>query len=282
MKYYHVDVFTSEPLAGNGLTVVFPSADIEPEMMLMITQEFKQFETIFIFPKKNGCFPVRIFTVDEELDFAGHPILGAAAVIHHLQKDNLKEVNINIAAGARLISLSSKKNNIWYSVTMNQGQPVFLRTPDEDEYTDIITALNLTIDDLYPGYPLEVVSTGLPYLLIPVKDALAKVKFNITDIEPLLETVGAKFAYLFDPGTLECRSWDNAGLVEDVATGSAAGPLCAYLVKNGYKSSGEKIFLHQGRFVNRDSIITGWVDEHSGDVMIEGDVALFGFGELAL
>jgi predicted PhzF superfamily epimerase YddE/YHI9 len=88
-----------------------------------------------------------------------------------------------------------------------------------------------------------------------------------------------KFVYLFHPETLECRTWDNRGKVEDAATGSAAGPLCAYLVKNGFRQAGEVIRLHQGRYVNRPSIIEGWVSPN-GEVSIRGDVSFFAMGEI--
>ncbi|MCS4521666.1 PhzF family phenazine biosynthesis protein [Clostridium botulinum] len=82
MEYFHVDVFSNEILYGNGLTVVFCNEELEDNLMLKLTQEFKQFETIFVRRIDNSIFNARIFTVDEELDFAGHPILGAAATIH--------------------------------------------------------------------------------------------------------------------------------------------------------------------------------------------------------
>ena len=83
MHYEHVDVFSSKPLKGNGLTAVFPEQPLADELLLSIAQEFKQYETIYIFPQdEQGTFPCRVFTMEEELPFAGHPLLGAAAVIH--------------------------------------------------------------------------------------------------------------------------------------------------------------------------------------------------------
>ncbi len=82
MIYYHVDVFSSEILSGNGLTVIFHEEDMSMQYMQAIAQEFKQFETIFLRQTGEKRFRARIFTVEEELDFAGHPILGAMAVIH--------------------------------------------------------------------------------------------------------------------------------------------------------------------------------------------------------
>ena len=83
MQYFHVDVFAEKPLQGNGLTVVFPPLDmVKTAGLLALAQEFKQFESIFLYRKKLGLARARIFTVEEELACAGHPLLGAAAVLH--------------------------------------------------------------------------------------------------------------------------------------------------------------------------------------------------------
>ncbi len=280
MKYFHVDVFSKEPMKGNGLTVVFPQKNIDDRVMLKITQEFRQFETVFVFPEKKGSHPVRIFTVEEELAFAGHPLVGAAAVIHHQMSTSGVNQDISLALSGRRVSLKSEKNNNSYRVIMNQGKPLFINTLEKSAYMDILSALNLTTDDLHPGYPVEVVSTGLPYLLLPLDRCVDRVKIKTDDFEKLLSEVNAKFVYVFDTETLECRTWDNSGLVEDVATGSAAGPLCAYLVKNGFRSYDERILVNQGKFVQRPGVITGRVSKDTGEVFIEGDVAFFAQGEV--
>jgi len=282
MTYFHVDVFTTKPMTGNGLTVVFPTEPLEGAHLLGITQEFRQFETIFIYPEKEGCHPFRVFTVEEELEFAGHPAIGAAAVIHHLKTDAKQEIDIVLKRENRFIHMGSKRNGETYRVTMNQGSPKFTGTLTPSDYEKILTALNIKSQDIHPHYPVEVVSTGLPYLLLPLRSSLDKVAIIRKGFEELLAEWGAKFAYFFDPETLECRTWDNEGMVEDIATGSAAGPLCAYLVKNGFRKAGEKINIHQGRFTGRPSIITGWQSVDSGEIEIAGDVAFFGRGEISI
>ncbi|TCZ67749.1 PhzF family phenazine biosynthesis protein, partial [Paenibacillus albiflavus] len=82
MIYYHADVFSSKSLSGNGLTVIFHEEDMDTQYMQRIAEEFKQFETIFLRQIGEKHFRARIFTVEEELDFAGHPILGAVSIIH--------------------------------------------------------------------------------------------------------------------------------------------------------------------------------------------------------
>jgi PhzF family phenazine biosynthesis protein len=131
-------------------------------------------------------------------------------------------------------------------------------------------------------YPIETVSTGLPYLLIPLKSNISNSKIMRNDFEDFLSAFKAKFVYVFDTKTLECRTWDNIAHTEDVATGSAAGPLCAYLVKHKIKTHNEVINLHQGRFVNRPSVITGWVSQNENveSVFITGKVSFFACGEV--
>jgi len=282
MKYFHVDVFAAEPLNGNGLTVVFPDKELSDQTMLKIAQEFKQFETIFVFPKINNSYPVRIFTVEEELSFAGHPILGAAAVIHRLLKTGELSISINFILNKRRVTVTTKAMKNYYSVVMNQGKPSFIQTVRPDDCRNIISALNISISDLNEEYPIEIVSTGLPYLLVPVKNCIERVCITVKNFEETISVFGAKFAYIFDPEIMECRTWNNSGLVEDAATGSAAGPLCAYLVKNNYRKFDEKIKISQGKYVHRPGIITGWFSEISNEIFIEGDVAFFGYGELVL
>ena len=278
MKYYHVDVFSNKVFSGNGLIVVFPETQLSAEEMQKITREFNQFETIFVFPEDSGEYPVRIFTVDEELDFAGHPMLGAAAVIHKLYKDNDGNAEVTLNVHGRRVVLNSSVNNPYFSVSMNQGKPEYIKKLDLNDIENVLSAMHLSIEDFAPGYPTEIVSTGLPYLLLPVKqEILPSAGIFVDDFEVLLSFIGAKFVYVFDPETLDCRTWDNFGTVEDSATGSAAGPLCAYLVNNGYRKSDEKIIIKQGRFTGRPSLINGWLSPF-GEVFISGDVCFFSEG----
>ncbi|UQZ89617.1 PhzF family phenazine biosynthesis protein [Deltaproteobacteria bacterium Smac51] len=282
MKYYHVDVFSSKPLSGNGLTVILPTKPLSDQALLDITREFRQFESIFLYPLNDEGYSARIFTVDEELDFAGHPILGAGAVVHKLHYGHKKEADIYLLPGDRRIHIHSRNAGQFFQVTMNQGEARFLGTVSKSDYGRIAEALNLQKKDIAPDYPVEVVSTGLPYLLVPVSKNLDKCCITNRGFEEFLSEFGAKFVYVFDPGTLTCRTWDNFGNTEDVATGSAAGPLCAYLVKNGKNKLNEVITLHQGEYVGRPSIIKGWT-EKKGDLSetyITGEVSFFASGTI--
>ena len=283
MEYYHVDVFSDKPFTGNGLTVVFPVKNMNADEMLKITQEFRQFETIFIMPRNSSGYPVRIFTTEEELVFAGHPMIGAAAVLHEKTGGKKDKFHVRLLPGDRNVDLVSIREGGCCSVEMNQGRAEFRGQFLPEDISGIIAGLNLSSDDIHPGYPLETVTTGLPYLLLPVKTSPGKAEIISDRFEQLLLQAGAKFIYIFNPdyeGGIECRTWDNSGRVEDVATGSAAGPLCAYLVKNGYFSSGELIEINQGSFAGRPSVISGRVDSDTGEVFISGRVSFFAEGNI--
>ena len=267
-------------MKGNGLTVVFPESGLDRDTMQAITREFRQIETIFIYTETDGVYNDGIFTMDEELEFAGHPILGAAAVVHHLHKKEHAAADISFRLKNRIVSVKSFSGNSCYRAVMNQGRPDFLYKADHADCAQIISALNLSTDDLHTEYTVETVSTGLHYLILPLKKNIDNAKIIVNNFEEMLAAFKAKFVYLFQPDTMECRTWDNAGITEDAGTGSAAGPLCAYLVKNGFNKSDEVIGINQGRFAGRPCVISGKVDGKTGEVFIEGDVAFFAAGAI--
>lgn len=283
MQYYHVDVFADEPLRGNGLTVAFAERDLDAQTLLRIAQEFRQFETVFSYPEADGRFPVRIFTVQEELPFAGHPILGTAAILHKRYFPSAERREISIGLGSRALALESRKAGGGYAVTMNQGKAAFIAELPTAARAEVAPFFGLGEGDIDRDYPLEVVSTGLEYLLVPVAKGLGRARVAKDGLGEFLSRHSARFAYLFDPATLECRCWDNTGAYEDVATGSAAGPLVASLVRHGRFRAGEKIALSQGAYLGRPSVIAGRVSpEENPDVFIEGNVAFFGEGTITV
>lgn len=280
MNYYHVDVFSEKVLSGNGLTVVFIDSEVDNSLLLKIAQEFKQFETIFLYPKKDEVYPVKIFTVQEELPFAGHPLLGATAVLHRTQYPKNKEIGINLGLGNRIISLTSEANKDVYSVKMNQGRASLIKTINKKDSVKLSKYFNLTSDDLDMQCPVEVVSTGLPYILLPLRKNIEIARIVKEGLEDFIKQFQARFVYLFDTSTLVCRTWDNTGLYEDVATGSAAGPLIAYLVRNKLRNRDQKIDITQGLYLGRKSIISGWIS--NDEVYIKGKVAFFCNGIISI
>jgi trans-2,3-dihydro-3-hydroxyanthranilate isomerase len=257
LGYRHVDVFSRRALQGNGLVVVLDAEHLSTAVMQALTREVRQFETAFLadvdLPGRSAR--LRIFTEDEELDFAGHPVLGAAAVLHTLLPAPDEEENWALAVAHRTIEVRTRSADRWVDTTMDQGVPQFgpaIAGELTEAYRD---ALNLAHGHLHPALPMQVVSTGLPYLIVPVQSGLDSARISRPGFEGLLDASGAKFAYVLDPDRPEGRTWDNAGRVEDVATGSAAGPAVGYLLHHGVRPAAEPILVHQGRFAGRPSTI---------------------------
>ncbi|KOP39836.1 PhzF family phenazine biosynthesis protein [Flavobacterium sp. WLB] len=284
MKYHHVDVFSDKPFSGNGLTIFINENPLDKSLMQTITQEMRQFESIFLNPINSDTFRARIFTMEEELDFAGHPIIGATAIVHDLYAKDASESKVNFQLNEKLVTVKTVKHNNHYSAQMNQGKPEFRNILSKEQEETFLRYFNLLPEDKYDHLPLQVISTGLPYLIIPVKSkSLAKVKVTIPDLEEKLQEVNAKFFYVLDTENLEGRTWDNFGLVEDIATGSAAGPAGAYLVQNQLVNIDTEIILNQGSFLGRPSkmkIIVNGTNVEESEIYVEGDVCKIAVGEL--
>jgi trans-2,3-dihydro-3-hydroxyanthranilate isomerase len=274
VRYFHVDVFAPRPFTGNGLGVFPDASSLSPGQMLPLTQELRQFECVFLQPNSPATLRARIFTMDEELPFAGHPLLGAGAVLHHLAGERAEHRSTLSLSGGRSLEVRSSRAGTGFSVEMDQGVASF-GPPLEEE--GALQALGLADEDLEPGLPLQVVSTGLPYLLVPLRRGLDRARIVHPGFEGLLATLGAKFVYLLDVQAHEGRTWDNRGAVEDVATGSAAGPAAAYLVLHGRQSPARWMTLVQGRFAGRPSELHMHVSA-SGEVTVRGSVFLLGEG----
>jgi PhzF family phenazine biosynthesis protein len=161
---------------------------------------------------------------------------------------------------------------------MNQGHATLDDPLDESSAAGFLSALGVSSGNRR-DLPLQVVSTGLPYLIVPVGSAgLEEAHVGTADLEASLLEVGAKFVYVFDPEAREGRTWDNAGVVEDVATGSAAGPAAAYLTEHGLIAE-TSFSLRQGRFVGRPSSMDVQVST-SSDIWVGGPVAPVASGVL--
>ena len=257
LGYRHVDVFSRRALQGNGLVVILDAGHLPATVMQELTREVRQFETAFLtgldLPGRSAR--LRIFTAEEELDFAGHPVLGAAAVLHTLLPAPDAEERWALAVAQRTVQVRTRGADRWVDATMDQGVAT-LGPPIAGDLAEAYRdALNLAPGQLHPALPVQVVSTGLPYLIVPVQRGLDRARISHPDFEGLLEASGAKFVYVQDPDRPEGRTWDNAGRVEDVATGSAAGPAAGYLLHHGVYPAGQPLLIHQGQFTGRPSTI---------------------------
>jgi trans-2,3-dihydro-3-hydroxyanthranilate isomerase len=285
-EFHHVDVFTASAYAGNSLAVFVDPPPLTTGQMRRITGELRHFETIFVRTGADAV-PARVFDLLDELDFAGHPVLGAAAVLHNLG-DTPPEVErrwtFTLAAGTVVVSTRGHVDG-HVSALLDQGRPEVVSRPAAADRPAIAEALGLTGADLDESLPPEVLSTGLRYLVVPVRDAaaLAAARISHPAFDRFLAGLGAQFAYVLDATALEGRHWNNDGLLEDVATGSAAGCVAAYLMRHGRADHGVELSLAQGRFVGRPSriAITAYGTAEAVErVTVGGDVTVVGTGRL--
>lgn len=258
-KFHITDVFCNGKYTGNQLATFMESADIPTNEMQVITQEMNYSETTFILSDKenNGGYDVRIFTPTQEVDFAGHPTLGTAFIIReYIIKEKVEQVILNLKVGQIPVTFDDSENTLW----MKQIQPVFLNQAEPEA---VAAALGLSADDLDSNWPVEEVSTGLPFLIIPLKnmDILKKCMVDIKAYNALIEDSTAKDLLVFAPGgytkaqTLGVRVFPiYEGIMEDAATGSGNGCLAAYLVKHRYFGQDNiDIQVGQGYEIKRSS-----------------------------
>jgi trans-2,3-dihydro-3-hydroxyanthranilate isomerase len=269
---YHVDVFATQPLTGNGLTVFLDTAEWSVSRMQNLTREMKQFESIFLSDVSSRGATARVFTAEEELPFAGHPVLGAAVVLHRTQTPEANEGFwvLNLPIGE--VTVSTRKMTGYYIAEMNQGIAQWGVTLNDEQMKPFLERISLTAEDMPDGLCAQVISTGLPYLIVPVtSEGLAKTKIQGTDLEATLTRVGAKFLLVLDVKNREIRTWDNLGKVEDIATGSAAGPAASYLFRNNFADSNAVLKISQGRFEDRASEISVHLDPYDA-LLVSGEV----------
>jgi trans-2,3-dihydro-3-hydroxyanthranilate isomerase len=279
--YIHVDVFSARPYSGNSLAVFPNSAGLTADQMLRITQELRHFETVFFVPTgKASVVRARVFDLFEELPFAGHPLIGGAAVLHQ-QAGHAGPQIWTIELATKTVTVNTDRSEGGYYGLLDQGTPEVLAPMDRHDA--LPEAFGLSHSDLHPELPPQVVSTGLRYLIVPVASGVLGRARIRRDITPLLSSIGAQFAVLFDEAALEIRHWNNDGCVEDVATGSAAGTIGAYRLRHGLARGGETFILHQGQYVGRPSALRIQPEgtaESIRTVKVGGDVALVGRGTL--
>lgn len=279
MQYWQLDVFAERPLAGNGLAVFSDARGLSANAMQGLTQELRQFESIFLLPGADAhSFSARIFTVEEELPFAGHPIIGAAALLHHLHSPD-SDADWRLQLTAKIVRVHTRRLAQGFYAEMDQGVAEFGAQLSQPQAAEFASAFSLSPCEQDLRYPAMVISTGLPYVLLPVTGAgLANAKQRRTlDLE--LQACGAVFVFLLDIDAREGRTWDPAGVIEDIATGSAAGPVAAYLVAQGLVARGTPLHLNQGRFLQRPSRLQVRVD-NDGSVRVGGHVQLLARAEL--
>ncbi|MEA2157247.1 MAG: trans-2,3-dihydro-3-hydroxyanthranilate isomerase [Solirubrobacteraceae bacterium] len=277
-----LDVFTSTPLAGNQLAVVHEADGLDDATMLAFAREMGLSETTFVqrAGRPGADYRNRIFTTSGELPFAGHPSLGTAVAVAHARGERRARFVQETVAGLQPIEVELDGDRA--TAAMLQEPPSFGPEPPP---ADVFAAAGLDAADSHPRLPPQVVSTGVPHLLAPVREAgaLGRVVPSRAALQALLEPLGATVLYLVDvdsaSGTARARGFflDPIGFTEDPATGSAAGPLLAYLHE---RAGAVELVIEQGIEMGRPSRIEcRWEDDRprvSGGVVViaEGHVSL--------
>ena len=281
LKFYQADVFTAQPFGGNPVAV-FPEAQgLTDDQLQQIAREMNLSETVFVFPPSDPAAVVRlrIFTPTQEIPFAGHPVVGTMHVLAQLgmiaTSEPITRVVQECNIGCFPVDLLTRNGQVM-RVVMTQPAPQFLeRIDDTEDLYKVAAALGIpkhTITDT--KWSLEVVSTGLPVLIVPVRTltAVRSINPDPSAIVDLCGRFGANGIMAFSTMTVEPFSNVHArmfapaiGIPEDPATGSASGALGAYLVQNKIVSFGPmtEIVIEQGYEVERPSRILVQVESNS-------------------
>jgi trans-2,3-dihydro-3-hydroxyanthranilate isomerase len=283
LVYWQLDVFAERPLAGNGVAIFPDARQLSPAAMQALTRELRQFESVFLLPGAGANeYQARIFTMEEELPFAGHPVIGTAALLHHLHCPGASasaSAEWTLRLLAKSVTVRTRRQERGFYAKMAQGRSEFGAPLTHEQALRFAEAFGLSTTELDSRYPATVVSNGLPYLLLPVSaQGLERAKQQ-RSFDAELAAQGADFVYLLDVDGREGRTWDPLGLIEDIATGSAAGPVAAFLVKYGLQRHDERFSLNQGRFLDRPSRLDVCVAA-DGHVSVGGSVQLLARAEL--
>jgi len=266
-EFVQVDVFTQTPLTGNALAVFTDARGLNDDEMQSLAREMNLSETTFVFPRDPAVEAregkkVRIFTVAEELPFAGHPTLGTALHLYASESaSNSKEIALDLKAGKIPVRFTANSENAGRNRAdgqvfgeMRQRDPEFGVTFSREEVARVI---GLAADEIPPEWPIQIVSTGLPFAIVGIRnqETLTNLKFDNAQAAEFLKNSEAKFFYFVCPqrreGRLEAKARMFSYGVEDPATGSAAGCAASWMVQHGIANSDEQVLIRQGVEIRR-------------------------------
>ena len=270
-RLYTLDVFTSKKFAGNPLAVITDGDGLSPAAMQSIAREMNLSETVFVQrPTNNRALArLRIFTTTAELPLAGHPVIGTWFLLAELGVVPASEGSVHILqqTGAGILPVEfTFHDGRPQLVTMTQKPAKFVAA--RLNRAALAAALGLKPADFDSILPLEFVSTGIPNLMLPLRSrsALAKIQVNTRALAQALSR-GGTMAYCFTSGgrgKVFARGMLPWGIVEDPATGSAAGSLGTYLVRHERLRAQETLTIMQGVEMKRPSEIRVEVTEERG------------------
>jgi trans-2,3-dihydro-3-hydroxyanthranilate isomerase len=291
-SFYMIDVFTDVILAGNPLVLVIDASDLDENVMRAIAREFNQSETTFLLPptREGANFRLRSFTAHgHEVVGAGHNALGAwwwLATAGQLALRNgagsfTQEIGDRVLK-VEIVGKDGQPHTIW----MDQAAPQFGQVVEDR--LELAAALGLTADD-FENSAAQVVSTGAPHLLVRVasRSAVNRARPDSDRLAAVLQTVNGQGCYLYCLEPVEADAIAHArffnptvGILEDPATGSAAGPLASQLVADGVVQDATTVVVEQGYSIQRPSCIQ--VAVHGDRVRVGGAAVVVAEGRMQI
>jgi trans-2,3-dihydro-3-hydroxyanthranilate isomerase len=277
-RYVICDVFTDRPLEGNPLAVFTDARGIPDDLLQPLALEMHLSETVFCYPARaGGHVRIRIFTPDHELPFAGHPVLGSAFVL--AAPLQLPEIVLETGVGPVPVRIERDGPRIVFG-RMTQPIPRIESFPDAPA---LLRALGVG----HAVLPVELYDNGPRHVYVALES-----EAEVAALRPDFQTL----ARLLPRGTTNCfagagRRWKTrafapgAGVLEDPATGSAAGPLACHLARHGRIRFGEEIEIRQGAEIHRPSLLYARVDgtaERIETVEVGGSAVTVARGEFRL
>ena len=282
LPFYIVDVFTAKKYAGNQLAVFLKAETLSEEQMQKIAREMNFAESTFItkLDAENNSATIRIFTPEHEMKFAGHPIIGTSWVLmNKIFEDKPEKITLSVPIGE--IPVHQSGDLVW----LQAAQPKFLDTFSSEDFKSFS---NLSHTDFDDKFPIQEVTTGSAFVIVPVKSKKAlenlildKVKMDEWLHKHCKTNHRALYFYCLEDAKLSSRMLciENNQLIEDAATGSASTCLQAFLLK--YDAPQIQIINHQGDFIRRPSQIyfDGKLTNNHFEIKIGGKTQFIAKGE---
>src|SRR6202047_4170121 len=260
LSVVQVDVFTDRALAGNALAVFLDGRGLSTEQMQALARETNLSETTFILPgeaaaEKARGIRVRIFTVQEELPFAGHPTLGTAFVLRG--QSGASEVRLDLNVGTVPVRFTEEPPQPTFG-EMTQKNPEFGAIHDVE---DVAHLTGLSAADFDDSAPIQTVSTGVPFTIVALRSlkTLQGLRLDLNRSAEYLARSGGKFFYFVCRETVDPQARLHARMIfyngDAPDTGSGAGRCSAWMVAHGVAASDERVLIEQGLEVHRPSSI---------------------------
>jgi trans-2,3-dihydro-3-hydroxyanthranilate isomerase len=266
------DVFSARPLEGNSLAVFSDGRGLTDAEMQSIAKEMNLSETTFILPRdpaieREQGIRVRIFTVQEELPFAGHPTLGTAFALRG--QSGKKEVVLELNVGKVPVRFEDSSGEAPFG-EMTQIDPTFVMQHDREA---VARATGLPLGSFDDSLPIETVSTGVPFTVAPLKSlaVMQNLEIDLNRAAEYLSKTAGKFFYFVTRETVDPKARLHARMLfyngEDPATGSAAGCTAAWMVAHGVAKPDERVLIEQGIEMKRPSriFVRASLDSKSSD-----------------